>query len=336
MSTRAFFRRLIAFGLVVVALQLAIGHATLPDEILRLDEALDDGAEVLFLADSTNRAHAPDDTDKRPISELLGELLDGPRVVAVDHAAWNAQIYHDVVASLVRRARRPRAMVFALNTRSFLPGWVLRPGWQFERERFTLAHPWLGLLWQPLAVLKVVDATSVSEQQFRDAPVRVGEQVVGQVRDFLRGDPEAINTPELLAEDLALRLTCNYLGAIPEDGARLAALLATAELCAELGIEALFYVTPVDVETGEELLPGAFRMRVAANARLLATALRSRGAKVLDLSMTADKQLFSWQRIPNEHLDEHGRALVAGVLAGALTPGFAATSDADPEADASR
>lgn len=327
---RPFLLRLLAWCGAVLAVQLVVGTATLPEDLQALDEALDGGADVLFLADSTNRAFDPADADRRWISQILATRLasatDGPApvaapvVAALDHAAYHPLVYRDLVTAVARHAHRPRAMVFVLNTRAFLPGWAMRPGWQFERLRFSLAHPWLARLWQPLAVFRWVDASSVSEVEFRTAPVRIGRESAGVVGDYLRGDPEALDTPQLLDEDLRLRLTCNYLGAIREEDERLVAMVDAVTRCRELGITPVVYVTPVDVDTGEGLLPGRFRAAVVANAELLTSRLRSAGAVALDLATTLPTGRFSWQRIPNEHLDEAGRASVAEALAAVMAP----------------
>lgn len=331
MTTRSLLTRLSLFLLGIAALQLGLGVRSLPEELATLREALDGGAEVLFIADSTNRAYHPEDADKRPISALLAERLGEVSVAAIDHGAWNTEVYRDVVAFVGASERRPRGMVFVLNARSFLPGWAKRPGWQFERERFALRHPWLATLWQPLAVFKAVDAVSVSEAEFRSTPVRIGAEVVGSVRDFLPpGDPDS-DTLALTEDDMLRRMTCNYLGAIQPDSPRLAALLEIVELCEEFDIVPLFYVTPVDVETGEARLPG-FAASVTANSRLLVDALKARGAPALDLSLMLDAEFFSWSRSLNEHLDERGKAHVAAALAEALGSLLAVTP-AESEAD---
>jgi hypothetical protein len=324
LTTRAFFARLLGFAAVVLGVQLAIGHRSRPEELELLDRALAEQPAVLFFADSTNRAHDPDDTDPRWISQMLDDELPDADVLSIDHAAYHPLVYRDWMETLLAAGARPRAAVFVLNTRSFLPGWTMRPGWQFERLRYSLGHPWAALLWQPLAVFKVVQGNTVTEAEFRRAPVRVGTEPAGVVGDFLRGDPEALDTPELRDEDLRLRLTCNYLGAIEPDHVRVEALRELIALCQEHGVAPVFYVTPVDVQTGEGFLPGRFRQQVAANAAFLVETVAAAGAVALDLSTSTASERFSWQRIPNEHMGQDGRAAVAEAVARELAPLLAA------------
>ena len=48
--------------------------------------------------------------------------------------------------------------------------------------------------------------------------------------------------------------------------------------------------------------------------------MRGEGATALDLSATTGAERFSWQRIPNEHMGQDGRAAVAAAVAQALEP----------------
>jgi hypothetical protein len=332
LTTAGLLGRGAVFLVVVLVVQLAIGHANRPEELELLERALAEPPDVLFFADSTNRAHDPADSDPRWISQMLDDALDdvlastgdgtqgAATVLSIDHAAYHPLVYLDWMEALLEAGARPRAAVFVLNTRSFLPGWTQRPGWQFERLRFTLEHPTAALLWQPLAVFKAVQGNTVTEAAFRSAPVRIGTTPAGVVGDYLRGDPEALDTPELRDEDLRLRLTCNYLGAIEPDHERVAALRALIALCQDHDVAPVFYVTPVDVQTGEGFLPGQFRQQVAANAAFLVETVRAAGAAALDLSTSTASERFSWQRIPNEHMGQEGRAAVAEAVARELAP----------------
>ena len=145
--------------------------------------------------------------------------------------------------------------------------------------------------------------------------VTVDGQPAGTLLDLLGRDPEALTTAELSDDDLRRRLTCKYLTSIGPDDERLLALVETAERCQALGIRALFYVTPVDLQTGERLLPGRFARAVAANVATVQAAL---GASVLDCTALLPSDDFSWQRVPNEHLNEDGKAKLAEALAPAL------------------
>jgi len=327
-TTSTLLTRVALFAGLILVVQAGIGRADLPEELVRFRTALQDRADVLFFCDSTNRAHAPDDVDQRGVHELIAERLSSSAVgdvdlVSIDHAAYHPLVYRDYIDALLRSEHRPRAVIFALNTRSFLPGWAMRPGWQFERLRFSLHHPIGALFWQPLAVFKWTQSASISERRFREAPVILGGVRSGSIGDYLRGnDPEAIATPELLAEDLALRLTVNYLGTIGVDDARAVALRQAVTRCVAAGIDVVGYVTPVDIDAGEQYLPGRFADAVAANAEVLARIVDEAGGRCLNAVRLGEQHaadtgssMFSWQRIPNEHLDETGRAMLADQVA---------------------
>jgi hypothetical protein len=89
----------------------------------------------------------------------------------------------------------------------------------------------------------------------------------------------------------------------------------------------IFYLTPVDEQTGESLLPGEFRPLVKSNVRLLERELRTTGATVLDLSDGLPAESFSWDLYPNEHLRAAGRRYVAHQLEQAIVPQLASGVD---------
>lgn len=318
LTTRGLLGRLAALGLGLLALQLVLGSDDLPDEVQLLNDALNAQVPVLFFSDSSNRSHAPGDDDPRAVHELLAARVaqDGSElaIIAVDHAAYHPLIYRDYLLALERQPHRPQAIVFTVNLRSFLPGWAANPAWQFEQLRLTLQHPLLARLWKPLAVFHVIEGQKLSMAEFWATPVQVEGQQVGTIRDLLGLDPEALTTEELPDDDLQRRLTCNYLGTLAPDDERLAALVETAVRCQRLGIRPLFYLTPVDLQTGERLLPGRFARAVAANAATVVSALNAVHATVLNLTELLPSDDFSWQRIPNEHLNQRGKARLADAL----------------------
>ena len=80
----------------------------------------------------------------------------------------------------------------------------------------------------------------------------------------------------------------------------------------------MFYITPIDMETGTRHLPEDFPAVVKQNCRLIEQRLRERGGEVIDLSHSLGPGAFSWNEYPNEHLRQNGRCYVAKRLAQTL------------------
>ena len=81
-------------------------------------------------------------------------------------------------------------------------------------------------------------------------------------------------------------------------------------------MKALIYITPVDVQSGEQFWPGVFESRVRGNIETILAVAEEEGAEILDLAFSASPGDFNWRKdpYPNEHLNyEGGRALAGEV-----------------------
>ena len=92
------------------------------------------------------------------------------------------------------------------------------------------------------------------------------------------------------------------------------------KLARDSGIELIFYITPIDYQTGEEYLGKSFYQRVTQNVDVIRSLLTREGVDVIDLSFDINTEWFTWgvdpndHLYPNEHLKEHGRKRIAEQL----------------------
>ena len=79
----------------------------------------------------------------------------------------------------------------------------------------------------------------------------------------------------------------------------------------------IFYITPIDYQTGNYYLGEQFQQRVSQNIRLITSILNEKYIDVVDLSFDVNTDLFTWGKdpndhlYPNEHLREQGRQQIA-------------------------
>ena len=102
------------------------------------------------------------------------------------------------------------------------------------------------------------------------------------------------------------------------DHRKLRSLEEIVKVLNSIGVESLFYITPLDMVTGRKHLSDKFCDRVRKNVELVKTLLRNENALVLDLSESVPCEHFAWSVYPNEHLDQHGRLSIADHLSRAL------------------
>ena len=83
------------------------------------------------------------------------------------------------------------------------------------------------------------------------------------------------------------------------------------------GIEPIFYITPVDVQTGTHLLGDDFIKTLRNNAHVIDSLLTQRSINILDFSSSLPSTCFMWREegYPNEHLNLLGRYFLATSLA---------------------
>ena len=309
-----FLRRLLAFMIITIGLQLIIGHKV-PEEIKLLDKAISDQVNIIFFCDSTNFAYSTQDSDKRTISQMLQSLMPERKILTIDHGAFNMDIYLAFCRYISRSIHKPNVIIIPVNMRSFSPGWDQRPDWQFEQERFFLNYPLLQSFFKPLAVFKAVSTNEISVERYNKTSVYCDNEVVGTVRefDFRSRDPNSVTD-----EKIRKKFIFNYMYPLKPDHRKLRSMVEIANVLNSVNIQVIFYVSPLDMETGQKYLPGRFFDRVHANVELAKALLREQNVEPLDLSQSVPAEHFSWTVYPNEHLDQVGRFFVADCLAGAL------------------
>lgn len=363
---RGFAVRFGAFALLLVVLQFlvsALFPAPIPEEIVRLDEHLAAGADVVYLGDSTLFHPVGEVTT----GEIVQEMLPDHRVAEVSHPAYGLDLYLSYVQYIVRQERRPQAIVLPINMRSFSPEWDRRPGYQFEKEKKVLfLGPRLArMLARPLEILGAFEP-DITQEAFLETTVYNGETPVGTVRDFesladedvagaLAGDGGFAYHDALPSEGdeeaLEKALVYYYMYPLSEDHRKLQAMLKIARLCQENELDVIFYIAPINYQQGEKVLGSAFRGRLAENVDVVNRTLVSASAPgaagsehvtLLDLSRGLEAYAF----VDMEHLQETGKAYVAEQLASVMVqpgslveaaeglPEIASTPEAKPTATA--
>lgn len=301
--------------LLVAGLQLPLAGQRRLDPRVGKAERMMATSDVLVFYDSVNYYSPPDDADRREITEMLDDKLTGLRVRAYDHGAFQMGVYNAVVGHAIHHADRPLPLFLVpINVRSFSPIWRDRPDWRFEELIEDLDHGGDGLgdmafrAYAPF--LKALDLpvgqASPYRGRYMDLPVVVDGQSQGTVADLSssRG-----------AQATADALTLHYLYPITEDNERLMELAELADSAGEQGVHVRFFITPVNVQLGSEVLGEKFVRNFRANRDKIVQTLAQHGCDVLDLSEAAPSEWFHHGARPNEHLNEKGRRFVAARLA---------------------
>ncbi len=321
--------KLSGFTFFLVLLQILVSivfPAEIPPEIVRLDEYLADGVDIVYFGDSTLSLPEGEVTT----GEILQELLPDYVVGEISYPAYGLDLYLNYVKYIVRSNHHPDTIIVPINMRSFSPEWDMRPAYQFERETkiLTLGVPLSRMFFRPLKVFGLFDPP-ISQSQFENAPVYDGDKLIGVVKDFegetaseqLQGDAgnayrEVKLEDDEKAEDI---LKYHYMFSLKPDHHKLKAMMRIAELADKNDMHVIFYITSVNYLLGERFLGSAFSERLAANIEVVQSLLAANGTAnmtMLDLGFGLEAYAF----VDMEHLTEIGKEYVAEQLAQAIQP----------------
>jgi hypothetical protein len=166
-----------------------------------------------------------------------------------------------------------------------------------------------------LGVFKAVSTNEISVEQYNKTEVYFEKEVVGTVRefDFRSDDPNTVTD-----EKIHQKFIFNYMYPLKPDHRKLESMTEIVNILNSIDVEAVFYIAPLDMETGRKYLDGVFSDRVRTNIELVKTLLRGQNIEPIDLSESVTAEHFSWTVYPNEHMDQYGRFFVADYLAETL------------------
>lgn len=310
--------KICAFFVLLGSLQFLYGELTrykdTPSTIRHLDGLLDAETTVLYFGDSTLYRGDPKDTDKSALPDRLQRLLPDERVGGVYHDAYGPDLIRYFMRYLVRRPNGPEVVIVPLNLRAFSQERLKRPEYQFAKEKLFLSytHRIGAAFFKPLATFKFYDLTPIDRSAFHALPVWSDSKYIGTV-----GQLEAAHTKLRSGDTLRDIVRMIYTESIPPDHLHLDALREIVDIARRNEMEVVFYLTPLDVARGQEVLGAEFSGAVRENVAAITSAIQDR-APVLDLTFFLDGTYFTSRELPDAYLNERGKAFVAERIAEAV------------------
>lgn len=90
--------------------------------LFKLD-SLENVADVIYIGESSNTTYSPTDTCTRKISELIQRQVPGVVVGALDHGAYHAKGYLELIKNITPDSR-VKTLIVTMNLRSFGAVWI--------------------------------------------------------------------------------------------------------------------------------------------------------------------------------------------------------------------
>lgn len=314
-----FFTLIILAQWVMVKVDKSVYWSQIPVEVQEFKNNVALGKDIFFFGDSVS-FFSGKEGDPRTIPDFLSMTID-KEVTKVTHSAYHAEIFRDYIKQLPRQAADCPIIVVEVNPRSFSEAWRKRPEYQYEREKFFLENynnPWFRLLWKPLAVFKFFNLETYTAKEFRETPVVRNGKKVGTMQDFY--DLEKSGNIDHLRK---VAFNYDYLYDLNYNDRKLLALAEIARIRKDCPRETLFYVTPVDYQTGEYYWTDQFTKKLKSNINVIDTVLKKNGASLIDWSTIYTSDQFMWRETnyPDEHLRSKARENIAHRIAEYLLQG---------------
>ena len=316
---KRFFVKLLIFVLVVCGLQLLM---PLPYELKYKTQkqqfALKSKPDIFFFGDSALKWSAPSDPVDFSVPLLLKSMIREAVILKTIHSSFHMGVFEHNFRFYVRNGCVPEFLIIPINLRTFSPEWFRQPLWQFEEDFSLLAFHRKGWIhfYQPLSVFQL-NKLSISQYDYEHTPVYKGQEPIGIIRDF---DNDEFS--EWTAERMRKKIIFRYMYELEPDHPRVQSMREIVRLAKEYGVKPIFYIMPIDYQTGQKYVGEEFSQQVQKNVRLIEHVLAEQGQTVLDLSRALPTRFFSWIEddpsplYPNEHLNFRGRLFIAQNLFG--------------------
>ncbi len=271
---------------------------------------------TLYFGDSIIKAYAPSDHDTRSIAEMVTAQDPTIKIGDMSSPGYGLNVFEAMVTYISHASKKPDAIIIPINMRSFSPQWDMRPEYQFEKEIFFLTHnKFVFYFGKPLSIFQAVNFESVTSEMFRDTPVFSGKTQIGTVGIF-----EDKARQDTITEDIVKDFyQYDYMGQLDSNHRKLLSLQNIANMANEHGIHLYVYITPIDYEQGVQYVGPMFKQQVKKNTDVVCAVLKEEGVPCLNLVFSVGSKNFEHGLLPNEHMKESGRNIVADELVRFIT-----------------
>jgi len=314
MTLRNFILKLLLFILIVLGFQVIVARPVeYPRELIILDKVLQNGFSIIYFGDSTITSTSKNDPTTQTTPEILWRMLPKSKLWAITHPSLSLDVYDAYAQYILRKGYHPKFLIFPINLRSFSPVWVSNPNMQFKSEGFIIRYKdtiWLKF-YHPLGVFKYFEPP-VSKYVFDNTKISYKGKTYGYIKELNDQVKRAMNDETRLKKQFIL----DYLYTLTPHYGKIQSMLRLVDRLKNTGIDPIFYITPVDFQSGSSLIGDDFTQTISANTRLIKSLLAERSIDVLDFSASLPAEAFMWREegYPNEHLNLLGRYFLAKSL----------------------
>jgi hypothetical protein len=276
------------------------------------EKQLNKNPQVLYFSSSPNKAVAPDDLDRRFISQMIQDSID-PHLEAIDTGAIHAGIFYSILKKIPKE-KLPEILVVNLNIRSHGANWI-HSGLENSLQRnFVYWNNNPGVINHLLASMKWYEYKSPTEHQ---RAIEYGEKFLnlpfGGSHRTIKTWCDSLFSANKDSEE-GLMMIRNFAFTIDDNNIQLKRFDMITAWAREQKVPVIFVILPENVGRMKELVGDDLSDLVKQNAYFLESRYKTRGAHVINLYDKASEEVF-FESFPTEHYRSPGRAVVASAIA---------------------
>lgn len=316
------YKKAFIFILLIIVFQYAIWNIYphfVPISAMSLQNYKKAHTDVLYFGDSTLHYVNIVDQNKTPLYEKVSEKISPLTLGVMMHDSYQSEIELAYLREMVKQKYFPKYVIIPINLRSFSPEWDLRPGFQFPDEKVYLdyIHTPLEIFLPFFENFQVPEMNASDQRAYLNADVYNGDKIIGKAPQM-----EDTTHVDKYSDRLKQLTTYFYMYRLHKEHRKVQALIRIAELLKNSKTKVIFYITPIDIDTGNKYVGSDFEKRISENSSLLVSLLQD-DATVINLSKTLHTKDFSWKAegwYTNEHLLESGREFLSSKIADIIKP----------------
>lgn len=276
--------------------------------------------DALYIGESSNIWTSPEDDDKRNISDMINDSLDGYRLSGLQAPAYHAGLYLPVIER-IDPASRVKHVVVTMNLRSFGKPWIFSPlEGQLMRTRCFYASPW-PLFNRMRAALGGYENPGADDQDKKmlyafeydtlktsyPLPFHTIKRWCEQEKFPLPEGGE--DFPKRVLADHYIKAYAFQIDTVANP--RIRDFDQMVKVCKKKGIQLYFHILAENTEWADSLVGPELVRLMRDNRDLLVERYNKMGAIVIDNLESVPGAHFAEKNWTTEHYDQSGRQIVA-------------------------
>lgn len=314
-----FIKKLVLFLIIITIAQQIIWSASKKSYYTQLMKDVNDFAvqktDVIYFGDSIlTTIDEKNDNDKTPLFLMVKNAVGPYSFGMVQRNSLSPLIFSAFTDYMKFLRYTPKYIIVPVNLHYFSAMYGLHPQNQFNDERIRMKY--IVSPFAPFAdfiVNFLVSETNMAdERKYQNAPVYDRNTYLGtapELDQYARVLPSAQQTEKFLIY--------TFMKDIDENNPQLKSLMHIAETYNTSSTKVIFYITPVDYETGVSHLGKRFLNQLRRNTDFIKNKLETYNARVLDFSLSLQADSFSWSSdvaVVNGHINEKGRKYLSAQI----------------------